>query len=197
MQDVGDEVERMRDEIKKEREMKKMGGGNNSTNLPPPSAFDNPDGPTEAADDVDHYGAFEQQRQAEILQEQDEALDGVFRTVGNLRQQAGDMGRELEEQVEMLEDTGQVADRVEGKLQNGMKRVGWVLKHNEGGTARSARWIMGIYSANEKRHRLHVQLLYHSAYIRSHPPLGSPLDQLKPANLGAENHQPKSPLYGS
>lgn len=118
----------MRDEINRER------GTNMSNTLPPPSAFDNPDSPLEEAADSggDHFGAFEQQRQAEIMQEQDEALDGVFRTVGNLRQQAGDMGRELEEQVEMLEDMGQVADRVEGKLQNGMKRVGWILKRNEG-----------------------------------------------------------------
>lgn len=129
--DIGEEVEKMRDEIKRER------GTNVSTTLPPPSAFDNPDSPVdEAAHGGDHYGAFEQQRQAEILLEQDEALDGVFRTVGNLRQQAGDMGRELEEQVEMLDDMGQVADRVEGKLANGMKRVGWILKRNEGEYAR-------------------------------------------------------------
>lgn len=127
VRDIGEEVEKMRDEIKGER------GTNTSTTLPPPSAFDNPDSPVdEAGNGGDHYGAFEQQRQAEILQEQDEALDGVFRTVGNLRQQAGDMGRELEEQVEMLEDMGQVADRVEGKLANGMKRVGWILRRNEG-----------------------------------------------------------------
>lgn len=127
VRDIGEEIEKMRDEIKAER------GTTVSNNLPPPSAFDNADSPLdEAADGGDHYGAFEQQRQAEILQEQDEALDGVFRTVGNLRQQAGDMGRELEEQVEMLEDMGQVADRVEGKLANGMKRVGWILKRNEG-----------------------------------------------------------------
>lgn len=127
VRDIGEEIERMRDEIKRER------GTNMSTPLPPPSAFDNPDSPVEeGGDGGDPFGAFEQQRQAEIMQEQDEALDGVFRTVGNLRQQAGDMGRELEEQVEMLEDMGQVADRVEGKLQNGMKRVGWILKRNEG-----------------------------------------------------------------
>jgi hypothetical protein len=124
----------MRDEIKAGKEMKKnkMGGvvTNTSTSLPHPSAFDDPDSPI--GDSGDSFGAFEQQRQAEILQEQDEALDGVFRTVGNLRQQAGDMGRELEEQVEILEDMGHAADRVEGKLKNGMKRVGWVLKHNEG-----------------------------------------------------------------
>jgi hypothetical protein len=124
----------MRDEIKSGKDMKKnkMGGGmtNTSTSLPHPSAFDDPDSPV--GDSGDSLAAFEQQRQAEILQEQDEALDGVFRTVGNLRQQAGDMGRELEEQVEILEDMGHAADRVEGKLKNGMKRVGWVLKHNEG-----------------------------------------------------------------
>lgn len=127
VRDIGEEIEKMRDEITAER------GANTSSALPPPSAFDNPDSPAdEAGDGGDHYGAFEQQRQVEIMQEQDEALDGVFRTVGNLRQQAGDMGRELEEQVEMLEDMGQAADRVEGKLANGMKKVGWILRRNEG-----------------------------------------------------------------
>lgn len=94
--------------------------------LPPPSAFE-ADG-----EGVDDYGAFEQQRQVEMMHEQDEALDGVFKTVGNLRQQADDMGRELEEQEEMLEDVDKLADRVGGKLQNGIKRVGWVIKNNEG-----------------------------------------------------------------
>ena len=95
--------------------------------LPPPEAFD-PGSP----EDADDYGAFEQQRQVEIMHEQDEALDDVFQTVGNLRQQADDMGRELGEQEEMLEDTSNIATRVEGKLQTGMKRIGWVIKKNEG-----------------------------------------------------------------
>lgn len=147
VRDVGEDIEGMRDEIKRVRNTNTMGGrGINTTSsadLPPPSAFD-PDSPTDtfaAGENEDHYGAFEQQRQAEIFQEQDEALDGVFQTVENLRQQAGDMGRELEEQVEMLEDTRQVADRVEGKLQTGMKKVGWVLKHNEG-EVWIRRWII-------------------------------------------------------
>ena len=99
-------------------------GANGS--LPPPSAFDTDDA------DQDDYGAFEQQRQVEMMHEQDEQLDGVFKTVGNLRQQADDMGRELEEQGEMLDDVDRDADRVGGKLQNGLKRVGWVIKNNEG-----------------------------------------------------------------
>lgn len=125
--DVGAEVEDMRTELRKtiaDADYKSYGANGNS--LPPPSVFD-PESP-----DGDAYGAFEQQRQEEIIHEQDEALDGVFKTVGNLRQQANDMGRELEEQAEMLDDVEQDADRIEGKLQSGLKRVGAVIKKNEG-----------------------------------------------------------------
>ena len=124
VQDVGQEIENMRQKLAQTvtgAQDKAMNGS-----LPSPSAFD-PDGP-----DGDKYGAFEQQRQVEMMHEQDDALDGVFKTVGNLRQQADDMGRELEEQGEMLEDVDKMADRVQGKLSNGIKRVGWVIKHNEG-----------------------------------------------------------------
>lgn len=126
VQDTGHEVESMRQGLAKAvTGTQSKGHGLNGT-LPPPSAFD-PDEP-----DGDNYDAFEQQRQVEMMHEQDEALDGVFKTVGNLRQQADEMGRELEEQGEMLEDTDKLADRVGGKLQNGIKRVGWVIKNNEG-----------------------------------------------------------------
>ncbi|KAL8736632.1 MAG: hypothetical protein Q9181_002309 [Wetmoreana brouardii] len=124
VKDVGDEVEDMREELKKVSGGQKRGDANGSA-LPPPSAFD-PDAP-----DGDEYEAFEQQRQVEIMHEQDEALDGVFKTVGNLRQQADDMGRELEEQHEMLDEVDTLADRVGGKLQTGIKKVGWVIKKNE------------------------------------------------------------------
>lgn len=126
VQDAGDEVESMRQELSRTvTGAQSKGQGMNGT-LPPPSAFD-PDEP-----DRDDYGRFEQQRQVEMMHEQDEALDGVFKTVGNLRQQADEMGRELEEQGEMLEDADKLADRVGGKLQSGIKRVGWVIKNNEG-----------------------------------------------------------------
>ena len=126
MQDVGEEVEGMRQELSKTVVGAQKGQGGLNGSLPLPSAFE-ADG-----DEGDDYGAFEQQRQVEMMHEQDEALDGVFKTVGNLRQQADDMGRELEEQGEMLEDVDKLADRVGGKLQNGIKRVGWVIKNNEG-----------------------------------------------------------------
>lgn len=124
VKDVGDEVDSMREELQQTVDNARNKGKNvaNGDYLPDPDSFD----------DEDNYAAFEQERQVEMMHEQDEQLDGVFRTVGNLRQQADDMGRELEEQGELLNDVDQVADRVGGKLQTGLKKVGWVIRKNEG-----------------------------------------------------------------
>ena len=94
--------------------------------LPDPGSFD------DDRDGDDPYGEFEAQQQVEMMHEQDEQLDGVFRTVGVLRNQAEDMGRELEEQGHMLDEVDTLADRVGGKLQNGVKKVGYIIKKNEG-----------------------------------------------------------------
>ena len=127
VEDVGSEVENMRKELKSTATGK--GSLSNGSVLPPPDTFGLDSPPSEERDD---YGAFEQQKQVEMMQEQDEALDDVFKTVGNLRQQGLEMGRELEEQREELEDVDNLADRVGGKLQHGLERVGWFIKKNEG-----------------------------------------------------------------
>lgn len=85
------------------------------------------------ADGGDNYAEFEQQQQLHMMAEQDTQLDSVFHTVGNLRQQASDMGRELEEQAEMLDTVDGLADRVGGRLQTGLKTMGTVIKRNEDG----------------------------------------------------------------
>jgi len=131
VEDVGKEVDRMRTEldsaVSSAPNKGKAGTSHtSSSNLPHPSDF------VDDADPEDDYEAWEQQRQTEMMAEQDEQLDGVFQTVGNLRQQADDMGRELEEQAGMLEEVDTVAERVGGKLAGGLKRVGWVIKRNEG-----------------------------------------------------------------
>lgn len=84
-------------------------------------------------DEEEHgYGAWEEQRQMEMMHEQDEALDGVFQTVGTLRMQADSMGRELEEQADLLSETENITDRVTGKLGTGMKKIRHVMEKNEG-----------------------------------------------------------------
>ncbi|KAB8360725.1 hypothetical protein FH972_024461 [Carpinus fangiana] len=124
--DVGREVEGMRAQVLETVDSRTAKGAGPS-GLPDPNAFDDPE--DDQHDDA--YGEFEQQRQQEMLAEQDEALDGVFRTVGNIRAQADEMGRELEEQGILLDDVDTLADRVGGKLQTGIKKIGWMVQNNE------------------------------------------------------------------
>ncbi|EGP84916.1 unnamed protein product [Zymoseptoria tritici ST99CH_1A5] len=119
--DVGREVEEMRQKLNET-----VIAADRKAALAHPDAF-----ATDPGEDEDDYGAWEEQRQMEMMHEQDEALDGVFQTVGNLRAQADTMGRELEEQAEMLEDTENITDRVGSKLGVGMKKIRYVIEKNE------------------------------------------------------------------
>lgn len=116
VQEVGGEIDDMHDELAKRVD---------ASDLPDPNAF------AIDGDVDDNYAEFEQQQQMEIMHEQDQHLDGVFQTVGNLRRQADDMGRELEEQREMLEDVDNIADRVQSRLAVGVQKLGHVMRQNE------------------------------------------------------------------
>lgn len=133
--DVGREVEEMHQELRQTVSDSKGKASAHGDSLPHPDNFD-----SEEEEAQDGYGDFEQQRQMEIMAEQDEALEGVFKTVGNLRMQADTMGRELEEQAELLDDVDNVADRVGGKLQTGLKKIGYVIRKNEGWSGKSPCW---------------------------------------------------------
>ncbi|KAL2811237.1 t-SNARE [Aspergillus granulosus] len=137
--DVGSEIENMRLELEKvvvnsDAHAHAASGtgsaGGSGGRLPNPAEFDSLASPGED-DGEDYYAAMEQQRQIELMHEQDEQLDGVFRTVGNLRQQADDMGRELEEQAIMIGEVDTLADRVGGKLQSGMSKLKYIIRKNE------------------------------------------------------------------
>ena len=135
----------MRDELSRDPAaasgMPSAGLSRPAGDLPDPSSFalESPRRGREAAnpyarpeeDEEDHYAGFEQREQVHMMREQDQHLDGVFQTVGNLRRQADDMGRELEEQSGMLEAVDNLADRVGGRLQTGMKKMQEVVKANE------------------------------------------------------------------
>ncbi|OOF94291.1 hypothetical protein ASPCADRAFT_508059 [Aspergillus carbonarius ITEM 5010] len=126
--DVGAEIEKMREELQR---AVTASGGTAGGGLPNPADFDNVLSPSAEDRGDDYYAAMEQQRQMELMHEQDEQLDGVFRTVGNLRQQADDMGRELEEQGVMIDEVDTLADRVGGKLQSGMSKLKYIIRKNE------------------------------------------------------------------
>ncbi|KAE8147048.1 SNARE domain protein [Aspergillus avenaceus] len=136
VEDVGSEIEKMREELQRTVTNSTATGGakagaGNSAGLPNPADFDNVLSPSAEDRGDDYYAAMEQQRQMELMHEQDEQLDGVFRTVGNLRQQADDMGRELEEQAVIIGEVDTLADRVGGKLQSGMSKIKHIVRKNE------------------------------------------------------------------
>lgn len=129
VQQAGGEVEKMRREL-----IKVVGsttGARGGGELPDPNSFSIPEDERGGDGGPDNYAEFEREQQLHMMNEQDQHLDGVFQTVGNLRQQAADMGRELEEQHEMLEFTDDVADRVDGRLKTGMQKLQHVIRHNE------------------------------------------------------------------
>ncbi|KAL2025018.1 hypothetical protein VTK56DRAFT_20 [Thermocarpiscus australiensis] len=137
VQEVGGEVDDMREELARVSSSGGGGGdgggrpkkaGNKSDDLPDPSSFA---AISDGDGDGDYAAEFEREQQAMMLREQDEHLEGVFQTVGNLRRQADDMGRELEEQREMLEVVDGLVDRVGGRLQTGMEKLRYVMRRNE------------------------------------------------------------------
>lgn len=134
--DVGGEIEKMREELTKTVSTADSGTGAGAAagGLPNPADFEtgDDDEDDEGGRGDDYYTEMEQQRQVELMHDQDEQLDGVFRTVGNLRQQANDMGRELEDQTGMIGEVDNLADRVGGKLQNGVSRLRHIVRKNEG-----------------------------------------------------------------
>ncbi|KAH6655114.1 t-SNARE [Truncatella angustata] len=136
VQEIGGEVEDMNEELSKSG--RGRGGSRNaaaqaaraaaSGDLPDPNAFAlEGDG----NDDDDYAAEFEQQQQMQMMRDQDDMLDQTLMTVGNIRRQADDMGRELEEQREMLEVVDTMADRVQGRLQTGMAKMAYVVQKNE------------------------------------------------------------------
>ncbi|KAI8822904.1 syntaxin 6, N-terminal-domain-containing protein [Fimicolochytrium jonesii] len=72
----------------------------------------------------------EAQQQQLLFREQDEQLDGVLNTVGNLKEIANVMGQELDDQTGLLVDLEANVDTTAGKLQLGMKRMNKFIKDN-------------------------------------------------------------------
>ncbi|KAI8914929.1 syntaxin 6, N-terminal-domain-containing protein [Powellomyces hirtus] len=72
----------------------------------------------------------EAQQQQSLMQHQDQQLDGVLDTVGNLKEIATVMGREMDDQTALLVDLESNVDTTAGKLQLGMRRLNDFIKAN-------------------------------------------------------------------
>ncbi|KAL2269705.1 hypothetical protein VTJ83DRAFT_1889 [Remersonia thermophila] len=144
--EVGGEVADMREELTKSPSSAagRRGAGGAAaagrSDLPDPSSFALPGddgrsggnkGNNNNNNGVDYAAEFEHQQQLLMMREQDQQLDGVAQTVVTLRRQADDMGRELEEQMEMLGVVDELTTRVGDRLQTGMEKLKYVMRRNE------------------------------------------------------------------
>jgi len=66
-----------------------------------------------------------------IMQEQDKALDAISGTLSTLQEQAGLMGTEIGEHIEMLGDLEQNVDKSQVKLDSSMKKLQKFLRDIE------------------------------------------------------------------
>ncbi|KAI9726057.1 MAG: hypothetical protein M1828_002065 [Chrysothrix sp. TS-e1954] len=101
------------------------------SSAPVPQAAYPVDSDDEAGAPQDGYEEWETQQQEQLFSEQDVQLQGVGHTIGNLRVQADDMGREIGQQTMELEEVDNVVERVGGKIKTGRERVGDVLRRGE------------------------------------------------------------------
>ncbi|KAL5522728.1 hypothetical protein ACEPAG_8746 [Sanghuangporus baumii] len=92
----------------------------------------------EDVDEQTEWGRMEQQM---IMQEQDKTIDSITGTVVTLTEQAGLMGREIGEHIELLEDLEQNVDRTESKLNKSLKRIKRFVRETE---ETKSGWCIGI-----------------------------------------------------
>ncbi|KAI5780944.1 hypothetical protein EDC01DRAFT_718721 [Geopyxis carbonaria] len=141
--EVAGELEDMREEMERAPGTHATGAGATAGGAAGQGGFvgdsDDDDGADLAANDP--VAQYEQQQQLEMLRRQDEQLEGVGRTVQNLKRLGGDLGRELEEQNQELEELDRDVERVEGKLQRGLKDLNRFVKKNEDSVSN---WCIGL-----------------------------------------------------
>ncbi|KAI7866351.1 t-SNARE [Spinellus fusiger] len=73
----------------------------------------------------------ERQQQMVMMQEQETHLDGLSGTLVQLRDIAGTMHREMDDQAILLNDLGDQVDRSQGRLSRAMKNITNLLKREE------------------------------------------------------------------
>lgn len=65
-----------------------------------------------------------------MVESQDRVLDGISSTVSTLKAQAGTMGREILDQVGMLEDLESGVERSQGRLDRANERMRNFIREN-------------------------------------------------------------------
>lgn len=79
---------------------------------------------------TDLHRAYAAQQQQVLVENQDRLLDGISSTVTTLKAQAGTMGREILDQVGLLDDLESGVDRSQGRLDRANQRMRQFVRDN-------------------------------------------------------------------
>ncbi|KAI0078303.1 hypothetical protein K474DRAFT_935308 [Panus rudis PR-1116 ss-1] len=79
----------------------------------------------------DDQSAWARQEQQMMIRQQDETIDSIAGTLNTLQEQAGLMGQEIGEHVEMLDDLERGVDRSDAKLSSAMSRMKKFIRETE------------------------------------------------------------------
>ncbi|KIK38863.1 hypothetical protein CY34DRAFT_808940, partial [Suillus luteus UH-Slu-Lm8-n1] len=130
------EIEGMRADV--EGRNLPSGGKSPSTPLQPQSSLPSgsrsplPSVPgSQSGEPDDEQAKWAHEEQQLLLQEQDRAMDSISGTLNTLAHQAGLMGHEIGEHVEMLDDLEANVDRTDSKLSNAMRRMKKFVRDTE------------------------------------------------------------------
>ncbi|KAI0631022.1 t-SNARE [Trametes polyzona] len=82
-------------------------------------------------EDEDAQAEWARQEQQMMIRQQDETIDTIAGTLNTLHEQAGLMGQEIGEHVEMLEDLERGVDRSDAKLSSAMSRMRKFIRQTE------------------------------------------------------------------
>ena len=92
---------------------------------------DDIDGDPPDEEDTDLNARYAHQQQSLLLESQDRLLDGISTTVSTLKNQAGVMGREILDQVGLLDDVEGQVNRSQGKLERANQRMKEFVRKNK------------------------------------------------------------------
>lgn len=82
-------------------------------------------------EDSDLNARYAHQQQSLLMESQDRLLDGISSTVNTLKNQAGVFGREILEQVGLVDDLEGQVDRSQGKLERANQRMKDFVRKNK------------------------------------------------------------------
>lgn len=92
--------------------------------------------------DEDATEAFEREQQQMLMSRQDSTLDKIGTTLSSLRNQAGIMGHEINEQIEIIDAFDTEVDQSQGRLGNAMRKMDEVVRISDERLGGWCVWIL-------------------------------------------------------